>query len=545
MTTDHHVTHKIYPFIAWRKKAYCFSIGLFLVLLIGTIARGGLSYGIDFVGGTSVIVKFDHKMESKDIADLRGILEPYGLGGNIRTMAEMGASKEEQRSVAIEVRGSSWVDEMTQQFLTARDQAKAAGKPFTVADVRSAFEKKLEPESLNAVLDNFTAVGTDTHAVAMYGPESISSSDLKDVFQAVFNENTSLQVQSALMKAMPPAGGAKAIDLNNVGNAQSLADALAEVKVAALAEKIGADSGARAWRSVEEFLAAHQLQPFDNPMIRQNLFSDSSPRPEAVSVLTGEPRALAGVFHAAFAARFLPTAQIVTTHRDRDLGGIFTSVEQAVKTVPESDLESRQLIEKNACVGRFIIAQSETVGPSASADLIKNTYWAVFWSLMGIVVYVWARFELRYGVGAFFATLHDPVMMIGFCGFFGIEFNIQIVAAILTVIGYSINDTIVVYDRIREKLGKLRTAPDPGLIDLAITETLTRTIFTGSTTLLCTLAFVFFGPSVTKDMCLLLTAGIVVGTYSSIFVAAPILVEWDHWVEHRNLKSMTVDAKKK
>jgi SecD/SecF fusion protein len=145
-------------------------------------------------------------------------------------------------------------------------------------------------------------------------------------------------------------------------------------------------------------------------------------------------------------------------------------------------------------------------------------------ALLGILVYVWFRFEWQFAVGAIIATVHDVVMTIGFFVITGLEFNQSSLAAILTIIGYSLNDTIVVYDRVREDLRKYKRMPLPQLLNNAINETLSRTTLTSVTTILALLALVLFGGEVIRSFTMAMLFGVVFGTYSSIFIAAPLLI---------------------
>jgi SecD/SecF fusion protein len=145
-------------------------------------------------------------------------------------------------------------------------------------------------------------------------------------------------------------------------------------------------------------------------------------------------------------------------------------------------------------------------------------------ALIGILFYVWFRFEWQFAVGAIVATIHDVVMTVGFFVISGIEFNQSSIAAVLTIIGYSLNDTIVVYDRVREDLRKYKKMPLTQLLNNAINETLSRTTLTSVTTILALLALVLFGGEVIRSFTLAMLFGVIFGTYSSIFIAAPLLI---------------------
>jgi SecD/SecF fusion protein len=166
----------------------------------------------------------------------------------------------------------------------------------------------------------------------------------------------------------------------------------------------------------------------------------------------------------------------------------------------------------------------EVVGPTVSGELAKQGTIAMLIALVGILLYVWFRFEWQFAVGAIVATVHDVVMTIGFFVLTGLEFNQSSLAAILTIIGYSLNDTIVVYDRVREDLRKYKKMPLPQLLNNAINETLSRTTLTSVTTILALLALVLFGGEVIRSFTMAMLFGVVFGTYSSIFIAAPLLI---------------------
>lgn len=166
----------------------------------------------------------------------------------------------------------------------------------------------------------------------------------------------------------------------------------------------------------------------------------------------------------------------------------------------------------------------ETVGPKISADLIDNAVLAVLWALVGILIYVWFRFEWQFSLCAIIALIHDPVVILGLYGVTSLEFNETTLIALLTTIGYSINDTVVIYDRIRDNLRKYKKAPLTEVLNRSINETLTRTTLTSGTTMIALLCLYFFGGSVVATFTLPIIVGVAVGTYSSICLAAPLLL---------------------
>jgi preprotein translocase SecF subunit len=150
------------------------------------------------------------------------------------------------------------------------------------------------------------------------------------------------------------------------------------------------------------------------------------------------------------------------------------------------------------------------------------------------LIYVGWRFDFRFAVASILATLHDVLLTLTFFSFTGIEMSLGVLAAVLTIVGYSLNDTVVVFDRIRENLRLKRGVEFGKLVNTSINETLSRTVITGTTTLLVLLSLIFLGGEVIRDFAITLFVGIIIGTYSSVFVAAPIVLEWHRW---RPLKS--------
>ena len=175
----------------------------------------------------------------------------------------------------------------------------------------------------------------------------------------------------------------------------------------------------------------------------------------------------------------------------------------------------------------------EFVGPKVSGDLLWAGAQATVYALLAILAYVWFRFEWQFAVGAVVALIHDALTTLGLFALFGLEFNLTTIAAILTIIGYSVNDTVVIYDRIRENLRRFKNMPLPELIDRSVNETLARTIMTSLTVLLALIALVAFGGPVIRDFTIAMLWGVVIGCYSTVYVASPMIL-------HLNLRRETV-----
>ena len=185
--------------------------------------------------------------------------------------------------------------------------------------------------------------------------------------------------------------------------------------------------------------------------------------------------------------------------------------------------ELKKTIEQNF-EGIVDYRRIEYVGPTVSTELIMTGIIAIVVAIFSMLVYIWFRFELPFAVGAVLALIHDTIITIGMFSISSLEFNLSTVAAILLIIGYSMNDTVVVYDRIRENLKKFKKLDTYSLLNKSINETLSRTINTTATTILALLALFIFGGNIIKDFSLAMIWGIVIGTYSSILIATPILL---------------------
>ena len=178
--------------------------------------------------------------------------------------------------------------------------------------------------------------------------------------------------------------------------------------------------------------------------------------------------------------------------------------------------------------------QIESVGSKVSSELVRNGMLAVLFAVISVLVYIWLRFEWQFALGAVFALIHDVILTIGVFSILRYEFNLSIIAALLTIIGYSLNDTVVVFDRVRENLRNFKSLPLLKVLNMSINNTLSRTIMTSVTTLLALFALYFLGGDVIRGFTFAMIWGVLVGTYSSIFVAAKILLILDvkrNWEE--------------
>ena len=244
-------------------------------------------------------------------------------------------------------------------------------------------------------------------------------------------------------------------------------------------------------------------------------------------LLSKDPMHLGGIDAA---QRYLTIAQQIDDFRNKQKGGVLTSVEELKGIAPPEVLAA---MEQDFYTSDFAVRNVEIVGPQVGSQLRKQALWATLYSLGGMLIYLWFRFELIYGVGAVVACFHDTIITIGAFSLLNKDITLTVIAAILTLIGYSMNDTIVVYDRIRENIKLLRREALADVVNKSINQTLSRTILTSGLTFLTVLSLYVFGGEVLRGFSLALVIGILIGTYSSIAVAAPMLVAYQEWRSHK------------
>lgn len=208
---------------------------------------------------------------------------------------------------------------------------------------------------------------------------------------------------------------------------------------------------------------------------------------------------------------------------------LFASTDEAAKTPGISPAVGAWLKEQTVA-GPFTLLSAESVGPQVGKDLREKGMWAVILSWAAMLAYVAFRFRsLSFGTAAVVALIHDTWTTLGLCSILNTEISLTVVAAFLTLVGYSMNDTVVVYDRIRENLQKSRKKPLSEVVNTSINQTLSRTVLTSGLTFLVVLALFFLGGEVLRGFSFVMLIGIIVGTYSSIFIAAPLVIVWEEW----------------
>jgi preprotein translocase subunit SecF len=214
-------------------------------------------------------------------------------------------------------------------------------------------------------------------------------------------------------------------------------------------------------------------------------------------------------------------------------GALFRSAGE-LSAVPGVTDAAVRALEARAFAGPFAVRSQSYIGPIIGKELVRKAIWAILGSLGGILVYLWVRFEFQWGLAAVIALVHDTIVTLGLFSALQFEMSLPVVASFLTLIGYSVNDTVVIFDRVRENL-RTRSGPTDyaALLNQSVNQTLSRTIITSLLTWFVCLALFFFGGEILRAFSFVLVVGVVVGSYSTIYVASPVLLWWRQWVASR------------
>lgn len=233
---------------------------------------------------------------------------------------------------------------------------------------------------------------------------------------------------------------------------------------------------------------------------------------------------------AALRAHYEAVADSILAQRRES--AIFRSVDE-IAQAPGLTGRAFEALKAEVGVGSFAVLATENVGPQVGSELRKRGLLAVVGALLGMLIYIWIRFELNFGIGATMAALHDVLITLGLYALAGFEFNLTTIAAFLTLVGYSVNDTVVTFDRVRENLRKHRGGGLIKVLNDSLNQMLSRTILTGGTTVLASLMLFLFGGDVIRGFAFIMGVGIIVGTYSSIYIASPFALLWAQWFGSR------------
>ncbi|MBP7654439.1 protein translocase subunit SecF, partial [Candidatus Dependentiae bacterium] len=386
-------------------------------------------------------------------------------------------------------------------------------EPVTIEKLNEIREL-LSSNNIEGNIQVFGKLGSEVNKVKIStGSDPLIESKITGIFQKHFDKN--LQQDTSKL------------DINLLKSSVQISENLKKIFVESAVESISSARPINDLQALTAKLKKYNLS--EDELSKIFIFTDAGISDVRKNVNALDNAGLINVFSDIFSSvKFIDYFNAVSDkavqHIDK-LGGLVKSVDE-LNTIFEFDSELFSKFKSQFSTSSFIIESVSMVGPSIGADYRKKGLLAIIVSLIAILIYIAWRFEFEFAVGAVIALAHDVLITIGIFSILDKEFNTQILAAILTLVGYSINDTIVVYDRIRENLKTGISTNLENIMNKSIIETLSRTIMTSLTTIIAVAAIYYFGGEVTKDFSLALLVGIIVGTYSSIFIASPVVIIW-------------------
>jgi preprotein translocase SecF subunit len=477
-----------------------------IVILIGLSAvvyRGGFLYGIDFTGGLKLEFQFTEPIDAELLTQIRTSLQQDGSSVQVKTFSL--PQHDRNRGLMITVRAQQMVSSLTNQLYERGDEGS-----------EGLFEEIARSESVRwvdaATLRRHFRVGDgDDDRVDI-------TSDSRDVIeqrvQNIVNETLSQEVISNLRQAL--GGRGEGIDLNWASRAE-IEQWLETEQLDALASDLRSALNNQSPQSVSDLAPVLRRYDIDVSSFGE-IFSIGAGTRAQVNLRRLGDADLREILREEFIGdRYGNVArEVVSTRRNK---GLFQSVEDVLSMDTMNGLNTDPL-KDSASTSPFVMIRTEMVSPSIGSELIGKSALAILISLVGILIYLYIRFELTYSLGAIAAILHDVAITLGLLTLLGIEFDVSVVAAVLTMIGYSLNDTIVNFDRVRENrslMGYQSTWYE--VINRSIHEVLNRTMVTSITTFIAVFVLYWFGGIALRAFSITLIIGIVVGTYSSIFVS--------------------------
>lgn len=495
--------------LQYRFQAMVISALVLAVGFAGVAYQGGLLYGIDFTGGLRILLEFDRPLSTDEMLDVRQLFSENFSSSKVQTVSLKG--EEERRGVMLTVRASGLVDQLSNHLY---DQGRdGSDQPFT------SFEGLNENSVLNreVLAQNFSVGSPQDDDVLDLSRASRST--IRQRVQSLVNQNISRRVITLLRNELVDRQGDVDLNWANEDEVQTwLANAQADGFVAELLNM-------RSAGNLNENTLNELVDRFGIPEDRFLEVFRLGGEDEDRLNLRGLPREnLRNIAHDEFFRGKYSTVatEIVEARNDR---GLFRD-EQSVLSLDAVDNLSTSALRGTFYLSPFVIKSREMISPSIGAELIADAALAILLSMLGILVYLYIRFELNYSVGAIGAIVHDVLITVGLLTLMGIEFNVPVVAAVLTVIGYSLNDTIVNFDRVRENRVLMGHQSDwYDVINRSVLEVLNRTMVTSLTTFISALVLYLYGGIALRGFAITLLIGIVAGTYSSIFVSNVLLFE--------------------
>ncbi len=556
------------PFMGMRYKAFIASGIAIAIGMVAFFSRGERNWDIDFRGGTMLHAVFRHEMDAEEIAQRLRKIGPEFAQCEVQSLAsaaQAGGAFVGRRSTEFEIRVPSLsevaIPTVTPMPVTSPGTLQAT---FTLAAPAALGEVKEKTKGTNLTIEPDGAAGADgkQRGFKLAAPAIDAKQvrgDLEKALGTPLGDDgfkvTSLAVNHATEVA---AESDRAISLAEIERRLSAADPHIKVEPQGPEEEAGKGAymkflirttlveGSAARLAVERAFAALSfkaeiMEAFKDDLAPQGI--DPLAEKEGRTTLALN---LTTPLEPAVLNERLATWAIVAAAKPAPEGaaGPAKRFEIALASDKAPELTRRITEDSQTFLLSDPIPRVAKVGPAVAQELLAWAIVGVIASWLAIIAYVWLRFErIKYGAAGVIALVHDVLITMGALALLGRKFNITIIAAILTIIGYSINDTIVVFDRIRENLRKSRKRDvDAEIIDQSVNQTMSRTIITSFTTLLAVLALLLFAGGVIQDFALTMIIGIVTGTYSSIFIASPVLILHQEQIEKRLARAKAAAA---
>ncbi|HNW92600.1 MAG TPA: protein translocase subunit SecD [bacterium] len=510
-------------FVAHRWKAITASVVLLVVGIASIVGHRGLNYGIDFVGGTKIIFRFATPVTTAEEDAVRDCLDAMQLGGSVQNYEENG--------ILIQTKGAKYTDKMFESLLAKK--LKADKRFDNEEAVRTTLQPFATLDVAETLLKSFYVNDTTGERIDL---NTVSDANLKSMIEKGLGEELANKVKLAIAARLGVVNDSAVsgrLDANTLGDSVAFLAALQGGAAELGADALMARQGQfKAMADADAVLQAANLpagllnglvlltEPTVDDTIRFNL--NTMTRPELVRVLASAVR------QGGTAGELTEAAQQLAKVKERS-SGMLADLTPLVGAL-EAPL-AKAVVTQRWQVLPFMVESVEMVGPRIGADLRTKALYAIIYSIIAMLLYLAIRFQFKYGVAAVIALAHDVLITVGFMSLLGREFEMTVIAALLTLVGFSVNDTVVIFDRIREKLRIEGSKDWKATINKAINETLSRTIITSLTVFFTTISLLLLGSAVTFDFALVMTIGLFVGSYSTIFIAAPILIEWHSYFE--------------
>ncbi|MBD3372176.1 MAG: protein translocase subunit SecF [Candidatus Coatesbacteria bacterium] len=491
-------TESKFDFIKGRKVAFIISAIVILAGVVSVFLSGGFNLGIDFTGGVRVQVKFADPVTLGDLTEFR-----TRTGMDVYTI---GSAEDE---VVIRQKAEDSAERLARAIVEYREEQGPIEDWEELGEIED-FPVELIPyfaETFDLELNLLEVRLDDQNRLVINeaGVEELTS-DIETLIEVSTNE----QITAVLTDLRPPDNYAEdRLDLNGPVSAADYRRELSRLFSVETAAVEPAVTAAPEAESAADEVVVEDLEDVED--IDETVEGEPAP-PAFITELADELAA----------ARNLTGVETMR---------LLDSMDEALELAREAGLDEErlQVLRDETYVGAFQLQSTNVIGPKVGEELGSAALTSILVALVLILGYISVRFEFSFAIGAIIALAHDVLVTLGIFALLGKEINLSIIAALLTLVGYSLNDTIVVFDRVREDRKLLRRRGLREIINTAINETLSRTVLTSGTTLIVTMVLVLFGGSVIHDFALALTIGVLVGTYSSIFIASPFLLAWYRW----------------